>query len=108
VHVGPSIWPGFEIFIPTSKDNKNNRKNSPPSNDPNHPINVETRRKTKMAEHISMEVVKLLRSGNLQVNLMRAAQSAMSKLKFPIKKLKNKNRMNPELFFLERGVLQVV
>jgi hypothetical protein len=82
-----------EISIPKSKDKKkNSSKNSPPSNDPNHPMNVETRRQTKMAAHISMEVVKLLRSGNLRVNLMRTAQGAMSKLKLPIKKPKNKKK----------------
>lgn len=38
-----------------------------------------------MAAHVSMEIVKLLRSGNLRVNLMRVAQGSMSKLKLPIK-----------------------
>lgn len=64
----------------------------PPPQDPNHPINVEARRQTKMAAHISMEVVKLLRSGNLRANLMRTATSAMSKLKLPIKKPKSKKK----------------
>jgi len=78
-----------EISIPKSNKDKSkkNSSNLPPS-DPNHPLNVETRRQTKMAAHVSMEVVKLLRSGNLRVNLMRTAQGAMSKLKLPIKKAK--------------------
>jgi len=59
--------------------------------DPNHPANVESRRQTKMAAHISMEVVKLLRSGNLRVNLVRTAQGTMSRLTLPIKKSKPKS-----------------
>lgn len=79
-----------EISIPKSKDKKKKASSSSTApNDPNHPMNVETRRQTKMAAHVSMEVVKLLRSGNLRVNLMRTAQGAMSKLKLPIKKAKN-------------------
>lgn len=85
-----------EISIPKSKDSKNkknkNQQQSGANNDPNHPMNVEARRQTKMAAHISMEVVKLLRSGNLRVNLMRTAQGAMSKLKLPIKKAKGGNK----------------
>lgn len=106
-----------EISIPKSKDKKKKQGASSGGNtaDPNHPMNVETRRQTKMAAHVSMEVVKLLRqveryftplfplsvglsinsiffisnrSGNLRVNLMRTAQGAMSKLKLPIKKAK--------------------
>jgi len=79
-----------EISIPKSNKDKSKKSSSSnlPPNDPNHPLNVETRRQTKMAAHVSMEVVKLLRSGNLRVNLMRTAQGAMSKLKLPIKKAK--------------------
>lgn len=80
-----------EISIPKSKEKKNKNK-APLTNDPNHPANQESRRQTKMAAHVSMEVVKLLRSGNLRVNLMRTAQGAMSKLKLPIKKAKNKGK----------------
>lgn len=83
-----------EISIPKSKESKKKasklREAGGSTADPNHPINVEARRQTKMAAHISMEVVKLLRSGNLRVNLMRTAQGAMSKLKLPIKKAKKK------------------
>ena len=43
-----------------------------------------------MAAHISMEVVNLLRSGDLRFNLMRTAQGSMSKLKLPIQKPKVK------------------
>jgi hypothetical protein len=84
-----------EISIPKSSSKESKKKkaastsNNP--NDPNHPMNVEARRQTKMAAHVSMEVVKLLRSGNLRVNLMRTAQGAMSKLKLPIKKAKKGN-----------------
>jgi len=63
--------------------------------DPNHP-QTQQRFQTKMAAHISMEVVKLLRSGNLRVNIMRTAQSSMSKLKLPIKtnrRTKNKKTL---------------
>jgi hypothetical protein len=80
-----------EISIPKSKDKKK-KGSSAPNSDPNHPMNVESRRQTKMAAHISMEVVKLLRSGNLRVSLMRTAQGAMSKLKLPIKKAKSKKK----------------
>lgn len=84
-----------EISVPKSKKEKKGSKmpgGLPPPQDPNHPINVEARRQTKMAAHISMEVVKLLRSGNLRANLMRTATSAMSKLKLPIKKPKSKKK----------------
>ncbi|CAL8074987.1 unnamed protein product [Orchesella dallaii] len=84
-----------EISVPKSKKEKKGSKGPgglPPPQDPNHPINVEARRQTKMAAHISMEVVKLLRSGNLRANLMRTATSAMSKLKLPIKKTKSKKK----------------
>jgi hypothetical protein len=84
-----------EISIPKSKEKKKGNQNKNES-DPSHPMNVETRRQTKMAAHVSMEVVKLLRSGNLRVNLMRTAQGAMSKLKLPIKKAKNKKKGKKE------------
>lgn len=86
-----------EISVPKSKKEKKGSKQHaglPPPQDPNHPINVEARRQTKMAAHISMEVVKLLRSGNLRANLMRTATSAMSKLKLPIKKMKTNKKKN--------------
>lgn len=85
----------MEISVPKSKKEKKGSKQHaglPPPQDPNHPINVEARRQTKMAAHISMEVVKLLRSGNLRANLMRTATSAMSKLKLPIKKMKSNKK----------------
>lgn len=53
---------------------------------------AQQRYQTKMAAHISMEIVKLLRSGNLRVNLMRTAQSSMSKLKLPIQKPKKSKK----------------
>jgi len=91
----------IEISIPKSKgSDSKKRKGStkgqsgrPGQFDPNgppvHPA-AQDRFQTKMAAHISMEVVKLLRSGNLRVNLMRTAQASMSKLKLPIQKPKTK------------------
>ena len=92
-----------EISIPKSKGDSNKKKKvnmnklnggGPPA-DAN--TNQQQRHQTKMAAHVSMEIVKLLRSGNLRVNLMRTAQSSMSKLKLPIqkpKKSKKKSKKN--------------
>ena len=92
-----------EISMPKQKADSKKKKGSlktgiqgtphggPPGMDPNHP-GVQQRFQTKMAAHISMEVVKLLRSGNLRVNIMRTAQSSMSKLKLPIKSNKKKTK----------------
>ena len=86
-----------EISIPKSKGSSNKKtgsaKNGPPGSpgyDPSGSPAAQDRYHTKMAAHISMEVVKLLRSGNLRVNLMRTAQGSMSKLKLPIQKPKTK------------------
>ncbi len=91
-----------EISIPKTKAEKNKNKGTKngmggpgfnPS-DPNHSMHpgAQQRYQTKMAAHISMEVVKLLRSGNLRVNIMRTAQSSMSKLKLPIKSKTSKKK----------------
>lgn len=94
----------IEISMPKlKKDTKNSNKvhssiishsgtrgpGSPPGMDPNQ---VQRRFQTKMAAHISMEVVKILRSNNLRTNMMRIAQTSMSKLKLPIKKSKKKSK----------------
>jgi len=85
-----------EISVPKVKADKKKKGTKggtefPSGYDPMHPGAVQ-RYQAKMGAHISMEVVKLLRSGNLRLTIMRTAQGSMTKLRLPIKQNKSSKK----------------